>query len=706
MRNLVRAYRGRKGELIKANDGVTFSVPRGQVFGLFGTNGAGKTTLVLQLLGLLRPTSGWVRVNGIDVLRDPEMAKSTMGFLPQTALSMKMLEVRRALHYTGRLRGQSETDARRQTDELIEELSLGPYADRQVGRLSGGLTRLVNFGMTMMGRPEMIVLDEPTNELDPHNRRQIWDIIERRSALEGTTIVLVTHNVLEAEKAVHRVAVMHGGRITAMGTPGELKEQMGAQARLELFVREGDSLTEEEIARLSTVGQVSQGNRSGSYLIAAEPDRMQALLHVLVSDVGVGRVDDFRFARPTLEDVYLSLNLKQDADTPAANGQVTTEAKRGAQDPEALPSASDPAPESAEMAPAVAGSDRRLTTVPLPRELALPAPGPPASHRTRTRALPVLARPETAVETAAESAADPAPEPVLELVPKSAPTPTSVPDPASAPAPAKPTGPRSGKHRRVRVRLPFRARLARFGTSFKYLWFEHMLNIRTTWHIHMVFGIVMPLAMVFGFSRIGSGLTDNQSLYYIASGSGVFTIAALGTSAIAQRMGDIKAEGLMLYYASLPISKVAFVTAFIASRLLLIAPGLVTSLVSVRLMYDLQLTLSPLLLIVYPVTTLPLAAMGLVIGSLIDRTELIALVANVLNFILLLGAPLIIPSQALPLPLRALSYVMPTTYGADAIRRSVSDTVDTTFAIDIGVLAVMTVLALGLANRMLRWRAG
>ncbi|WP_228034726.1 ABC transporter ATP-binding protein, partial [Streptomyces spongiae] len=307
VRDLVRAYRGRGGELIRANDGLTLSVPRGQVFGLFGANGAGKTTLVLQMLGLVRPTSGSVTVNGIDVVRHPELVKSTVGFLPQRGLSMRLIEARRALHYTGRLRGQSEADARRQTDELIEELGLGPYADRQVERLSGGLMRLVNFGMTLMGRPELIVLDEPTNELDPHNRRLIWGIVQRKATEEGTTVVLVTHNVLEAEKAVHRVAVMHDGRITAMGTPGELKEQTGAQARLELFVRDGGSFTDEETARLGRIGVVTPGDRSGSYLLTAPPDRIQALLEVLVTDVGVTRVDDFRFARPTLEDVYLSL---------------------------------------------------------------------------------------------------------------------------------------------------------------------------------------------------------------------------------------------------------------------------------------------------------------------------------------------------------------------------------------------------------------
>ncbi|MFJ8630364.1 ABC transporter ATP-binding protein/permease [Streptomyces sp. NPDC093568] len=634
VRDLIRAYRGRGGELIKANDGLTFNVPRGQVFGLFGANGAGKTTLVLQMLGLVRPTSGAITVNGIDVVRHPELVKSTVGFLPQRGLSMRLIEARRALHYTGRLRGQSEADARRQTDELIDELGLGPYADRQVERLSGGLMRLVNFGMTLMGRPELIVLDEPTNELDPHNRRLIWDIVQRRAADDGTTIVLVTHNVLEAEKAVHRVAVMHGGRITAMGTPGELKEQTGAQARLELFVRDGGSLTEAETARLGRIGVVTPGDRNGSYLVTAPPDRIQPLLETLVTDVGVTRVDDFRFARPTLEDVYLSLKP-----TPV-------------DPPETSPEATEP-----------------------------PQPQPPVKELAAVGA--PAAEPETAPEAAAPAPVRHAPLPAART-PRPAP-----PAPAPTRAPRRTLG----------------SRLATFGTSFKYLWFEHMLIVRTSWHVHMVFGIFMPLTMVFGFSRIGSGLTDQSSLLYIASGSGVFSIAALGTTAIAQRIGAIKAEGSMMYYASLPISKVAFVTAFVAARLLLIAPGLVTSLLAVEVLYDIQLTLSPTLLFVYPLTALPLAALGLVIGSLIDKIELISIVTYMLNFLLLLGAPLLIPLESLPLALRVISYAMPTSYGADAIRHSVTGDIDGTFALDVAVLAAASVASLWIADRALRWRA-
>src|SRR5262245_37611584 len=138
VRGLTKEFRRRgSAEPVKANDGLGFSIPSGQIFGLLGPNGAGKTTLVSQLLGLTRPTSGSIHVEGVDVVADPGSVKEITGFLPQTALPMRRIEVRRALHYTGRLRGRSEPEARRQADELIDELGLVSYADIQVGRLSG-----------------------------------------------------------------------------------------------------------------------------------------------------------------------------------------------------------------------------------------------------------------------------------------------------------------------------------------------------------------------------------------------------------------------------------------------------------------------------------------------------------------------------------------------------------------------------------------
>ncbi|MBZ0304000.1 MAG: ABC transporter ATP-binding protein, partial [Anaerolineae bacterium] len=144
-----------------ANEDVSFEIPTGEIFGLLGPNGAGKTTLVMQLLGLLKPTSGSIWMDGIDVVKAPDQASRNTGFLPQKGIPMRYVEVERALYFTGRLRGQSHRDAQLQVQDLLDEFDLKPYARRHVNDLSGGMLRLVNFAMALMGYPRVLILDEP-----------------------------------------------------------------------------------------------------------------------------------------------------------------------------------------------------------------------------------------------------------------------------------------------------------------------------------------------------------------------------------------------------------------------------------------------------------------------------------------------------------------------------------------------------------------
>ncbi|SDH56044.1 ABC-2 type transport system permease protein [Lentzea fradiae] len=598
VRNLTRTYR--TNQLVLANDDLTFSVGRGEVFGVLGANGAGKTTLVSQLLGLVRPTSGSITVEGVDVMADPDGVKRITGFLPQTELAMRELEVRRALHYTGRLRGQGETDARRQTDELLDELGLGPVSGRYVNQLSGGMMRLVNFGMALMGRPKLLVLDEPTNELDPHNRRLVWDVLARRSAAEGATVVLVTHNVLEAESVVDRVAVMRQGRIVTLGSPGELKHRLGDTVRMELQIRDGGELGAAELALLGATGTVVPGTRDGRYLVHCAPARMPELVTVVTEGMATMEIEDFRLSRPSLEDVYLNLD-----DEPATS-----------------------------------------------------APSP--------------------VSSAAPSAAATAPAGVAVLAPV-----TTVPPPA---------------------RPPLRDRLARGLTSFKYLWLEQMLEVRSTWWWSLLFGFLMPVAMVFGLTRIGGGLTDQNSLLYIVSGAAVFSVATEGIATLAQRVGVVRTSGMLQYYVSLPISRTAFLSALVFSRLLLILPGLVTPIIAARLMYDADFVVSPMLLVVLPLTCLALSAVGLAIGTVVESMDVIVVITNLLIFVLLLAAPVLIPPESLPLPLRLIGYLLPPTYAAEALRHALSGDLGGMFLVDVAVLLGMTVLGLAATSRWIRWR--
>lgn len=303
--HLTRVYPGKQPVL--ANDDLNFEVKRGEIFGLLGPNGAGKTTLIHQMLGLMLPTSGSIWLEGIDVAKNPKQVKQITGFLPQTGLPMRYVEVERALHYTGRLRGQSESDAKRQTRQLIEELGIGDYAKRYVHKLSGGILRLTNFAMALMGSPKIVVLDEPTNELDPHKRRLVWDMIARLNREHGLTCVLVTHNVLEAERVIQRVAVMQHGKIAAFGTPGELKLHSGGRVRLDFRLKNGDGLSADEMDCLSALGTVD-AHDSEDFSVQLHSNKVAAATDFIMMQIGMARLDDFRLSPPSLEDVYLNIN--------------------------------------------------------------------------------------------------------------------------------------------------------------------------------------------------------------------------------------------------------------------------------------------------------------------------------------------------------------------------------------------------------------
>ncbi len=297
----------RGGEPVVANNDLTFTVYRGDIFGLLGANGAGKTTLLLQLLGLVKPTSGSIRIEGVDVATHGEAIKRITGFLPQTGIPMSFATVEQALHYTGRLRGQSEADARTQTKELIDSLGLGEYSQRYTKKLSGGMLRLTNFAMSLMGRPHFLILDEPTNELDPAKRRLVWDTISNLNKEQGMTCILVTHNVAEAERVLHRVALMKAGKIIRLGTPGELKLVHGGTIWLEIHVRDEDDLVPEVEQQIGLLGIVDHPI-AGYYRIALKEDQVAHATDVIVNELGMTNLDDFRLVPPSLEDVYLAID--------------------------------------------------------------------------------------------------------------------------------------------------------------------------------------------------------------------------------------------------------------------------------------------------------------------------------------------------------------------------------------------------------------
>ncbi|MEU7699573.1 ABC transporter ATP-binding protein [Streptomyces sp. NPDC039028] len=310
VRDLVKTYpatRGRRGAPatpeVRATDGISLDVRGGEIFGLLGPNGAGKSTLVRQLTGLMRPDSGSVRLLGHDLVRHPERASRLLAYLGQESTALDELTVALAAETTGRLRGLGVREARAERDAVLEELGLGPLASRPLRRLSGGQRRLACVAAALVGERPVLVLDEPTTGMDPVARRAVWAAVDRRRAEHGTTVLLVTHNVIEAETVLDRVAVLDRGRVIACDTPAGLKERVAGEVRVELVWRESAPLHLPEVASLRELAQET-GRR---WMLRLAPDEARAAVATVTGGAAFTALDDFTLATPSLEDVYLAL---------------------------------------------------------------------------------------------------------------------------------------------------------------------------------------------------------------------------------------------------------------------------------------------------------------------------------------------------------------------------------------------------------------
>ncbi|MGW1084201.1 ABC transporter ATP-binding protein [Kitasatospora sp. NPDC002522] len=299
---LVKTYRTGGAE-VRANDGIDLAVRRGEIFGLLGPNGAGKSTLVRQLTGLLRPDAGRIDLFGHDLVRHPERAARLLGYLGQESSALDELTVALAAETTGRLRGLTRSAARAESAEVIAELGLEPLAHRPLAKLSGGQRRLACFAAVLVGERPLLVLDEPTTGMDPVARRAVWSAVDRRRAERGTTVLLVTHNVIEAETVLDRVAVVDRGRVIACDTPGGLKALVDGDVRLDLVWRTDAPLGVPAVAALA-----DRAERTGRrWTLRTTPDEARELVAAVTTGPAFAALDDFTLATPTLEDAYLRL---------------------------------------------------------------------------------------------------------------------------------------------------------------------------------------------------------------------------------------------------------------------------------------------------------------------------------------------------------------------------------------------------------------
>jgi ABC-2 type transport system ATP-binding protein len=292
---------------VQALKGVDLEVQKGTVLGLLGPNGAGKTTAVRILTTLLAPTGGRAEVDGLDVVRDAEELRFRIGLAGQSAAVDENLTGLENLELVGRLYHLPKSEARRRGGEVLERFGLSEAAGRSAKTYSGGMRRRLDLAASLVGRPDILFLDEPTTGLDPRSRIDVWDFVRELQA-DGTTLLLTTQYLDEADVLADRIAVIDVGTVIAEGTSDELKARIGGEV-LELHVENRDNL--------KSVADVLTGIGSGSPTI----DEEAGVVRIPVGQNGfdalrdsVRRLDETRtwvadiaLHRPTLDDVFLSL---------------------------------------------------------------------------------------------------------------------------------------------------------------------------------------------------------------------------------------------------------------------------------------------------------------------------------------------------------------------------------------------------------------
>ncbi|GHJ19358.1 MULTISPECIES: daunorubicin resistance protein DrrA family ABC transporter ATP-binding protein [Streptomyces] len=296
---------------VKALDGVDLDVPESTVLGLLGPNGAGKTTTVRVLTTLLRPDAGTARVAGIDVLKNPTAVRRSIGLSGQFAAVDEYLTGRENLQMVGRLYQMSARDAKKRADELLERFNLAEAADRTAKTYSGGMRRRLDLAAALVVSPPVMFMDEPTTGLDPRNRQQLWEVIEELVA-GGTTLLLTTQYLEEADRLAHDIAVVDHGTVIARGTSDQLKAQTGGE-RIEVVVHErADLPTAREILENHGLrGTAHEGctveehTRKLTVPVTGGAKLLAEVIREL--DTRGIEIDDIGLRRPTLDDVFISL---------------------------------------------------------------------------------------------------------------------------------------------------------------------------------------------------------------------------------------------------------------------------------------------------------------------------------------------------------------------------------------------------------------
>jgi ABC-2 type transport system ATP-binding protein len=314
--DLVKVYPGkRKAPAVEAVRGISFAVAPGEFFGLLGPNGAGKSTTLGCITTLVRPTSGRVSVDGLDVVARPTEAKRRLAVVPQTRNLDRDLTVREVLTFHGAYFGLSRAQRGARADRLLAQMQLSEKADAKPLTLSGGLQQRLLIARALMHDPKVLLLDEPTIGLDPQARRLLWDLLQGLHR-QGLTVIMTTHYMEEADRLCQRLAIIDHGRILTLDTPSALKQALPGGQVLDLWVRSSQPVA----PRLQSLPGVSRLEKVESNGDAEEFERLRlfvdqsdGLLDRVLRAVREGGADlrHVSLTAPSLEDVYIHLTGKE-----------------------------------------------------------------------------------------------------------------------------------------------------------------------------------------------------------------------------------------------------------------------------------------------------------------------------------------------------------------------------------------------------------
>ena len=305
---------------VRALDGIDMVAREGTVFGLLGPNGAGKTTAIRVLSTLIHPDSGRAMVGGHDVLREPATVRRLIGLTGQYAAVDELLSGQENLYMIGRLLELGRAEARSRASELLGAFDLADAATKLVKTYSGGMRRRLDLAASLVGRPRFLYLDEPTTGLDPRSRLELWSMI-RGLVAEGTTVLLTTQYLEEADRLADEIVVIDHGRVIAAGTPQQLKTRIGGQVLQARPADPADLAATERI--LADFADGDDGTYTDGQLVTVSINDRSALGQAVrrLDDAGIG-VDDLSLRRPSLDEVFLAITGHLAEEEPAEEEEI------------------------------------------------------------------------------------------------------------------------------------------------------------------------------------------------------------------------------------------------------------------------------------------------------------------------------------------------------------------------------------------------